>query len=157
MNAMTALVPAIRDRSFDGADIAGARGYAGLMLAAVMAIQAASPAFAQDARPGAAATLVPGAGSVAVAVARTPVDARALGMSESKGEYCARHDPAAAASVQLQLKLLERGLGEDRLAEIRRSEAYRAAFEAETMFLGRVDDRNATRVCEAAAARHRPG
>jgi len=122
----------------------------GLMLTAILSVGIVVPGFAQS---GAAPAKAP----VPVAAPSGVVDARVLGVSESKIDYCTQHDPAAADSLRSRLQLGEHDLDAGQLAALRRSDAYRAAFDAETSFLGRVDDRNAARVCESSPARRRPG
>ncbi len=114
------------------------------LLVAIVTLQSAVPVFAQ----GPAANAAPAAGAV---------DARTLGLRESEVKYCVSHDPSAADSVQARLGPMLRDVGEEQLARVRRSDAYQSAFDAETAFLQRVDDRNAARVCEGTAIRHKPG
>lgn len=114
----------------------------------MLPVWSSTPALAQDAPPGVATP-------TAWPAVPASIDARALGLGESQVAYCAGHDAKLGDSARRRLELSEHGLGPAQLVAMRRSDAYRAAFDAETTFLGRVDDRNATRVCDPAANRHK--
>lgn len=112
-----------------------------LPLLAVLWGQPAGAGAAQG-QPGAPAVQPP-----AAAPAPNSVNARALGIAEALLEYCSKNDPAGAAKVRARLKQLVQGVSKEALAEARRSGEYRSAHDAESNFTGRVDARNATRLC----------
>ena len=90
---------------------------------------------------------------LAVAPAAHPLDARALGIAEALLDYCAQNDPTAAAQVRARLKQLVQGASKEALALARRSPEYRSAHDSEVAFVGKVDSRNAHRLCAQSAAR----
>lgn len=110
---------------------------------------------------GAGAGVAPDkAGATAVqAAAAAPVsnsvDARALGMAEALLDYCAKNDPTGGAKVLARLKRLVQGASKEALATARKSGEYQSARDSEAAFLGKVDPRNAHRVCSESAARSR--
>jgi hypothetical protein len=82
---------------------------------------------------------------------------RQLGLADSQARFCARHDPSGAEAPRARVLQIEQRVGTDGAAALRGGTAYRAAFDAETTFLERVDDRNASRVCEGRADRRKSG
>jgi hypothetical protein len=92
----------------------------------------------------------------ALAWADDPVlDSRALGIAESMVTYCARIDAATAARYQQKAKLLVKGASEEALAKVRKSDAYRAAYDSVTDFTSKIDNRNAKLACTGSADRHK--
>lgn len=83
------------------------------------------------------------------------LNSRALGIAEALLEYCAKNDPVGAAKVRERLKQLVQGASKERLAEARRSSEYQSAHDAEVDFIGKVELRNAHRLCSEGATRSR--
>jgi hypothetical protein len=83
--------------------------------------------------------------------AETP-NARLLGLAESLLHYCERADAKDAGRYQEQVARLVKGASDRELAELRKSAEYRVAYDAETDFVGKVDERNASRVCATSVA-----
>jgi len=77
---------------------------------------------------------------------QTP-DPQALGIAEAMLDYCAKAYPSSAVKFQYQITRLTQGLSAETLAKVRSSEEYRRARDAEGDFVGKVDPRNAKRVC----------
>ena len=79
-------------------------------------------------------------------------DARALGVTEALLDYCAKSDPAGAAKVRNRLKQLTQGASTEALADARKSAEYHSAHDSEADFIGKIEPRNAHRLCSGAAA-----
>lgn len=90
--------------------------------------------------------------STSATVSRS-LDARSLGMAEALLDYCAKNDPTGAAKVRARLKQLMDGASKQALAEARRSPEYRSAHDSEAGFVGKVEARNAHRLCAQSSAR----
>lgn len=118
---------------------------AGLLLGSLLA-SGAGLAVAQE-KVGAQ----PVQASSAAPVARS-LDARSLGIAEALLDYCAQNDPTGAAKVRERLKQLVQGASKQALAEARRSHEYRSAHDSEAAFVGKVDARNAHRLCSQSAS-----
>jgi hypothetical protein len=84
--------------------------------------------------------------ALAQADPHTP-DARALGITEAMLDYCSKAYPSSAVKFQYQITRLTQGASAETLAKVRGSEEYRRARDAEGDFVGKVDPRNAKRVC----------
>jgi len=80
------------------------------------------------------------------------LDARVLGVTEAVFDFCATNDPVGAAKVRARLKRLVQGASDQALAQVRQSDEYRSARDAELDFVGKVDPHNAHRICVKAAA-----
>jgi hypothetical protein len=89
--------------------------------------------------------------TLARADAKAP-DARALGIAEAVLSYCAKVDPSSAAKVRERIKLLTAGASQGALSKVRNSDEYRRAHDSEDSFLGKVDPKNARRVCSGTVA-----
>jgi hypothetical protein len=74
-------------------------------------------------------------------------EATVLGSTEAILEHCAKVDPTAAAKYQERVKLLVQGADEQKLAEIRKSAAYRQAYDSTTARAGEGDPETARRAC----------
>jgi hypothetical protein len=92
------------------------------------------------------------AASPLVLATEAAVDPQALGIADSILTYCGRFDPATADKLRERIKQLEDGASEQQLAQIRSSEEYRKAHDSMDEFVGKVDERNAKRVCSAPPA-----
>jgi hypothetical protein len=88
----------------------------------------------------------PAALTLAQADGQAP-DARALGIAEAVLDYCAKVDPSSAARVRERIKRLTAGASHEALARVRNSDDYHRAHDSEGNFLGKVDAKNAKRVC----------
>jgi len=86
---------------------------------------------------------------LALADAPSP-SAQALGVAESVINYCDPIDPAATHRLRQMIKQLVQGAGEPQLAEVRKSDEYRKAYDSVVDFVGKIDPRNATRFCSEA-------
>jgi hypothetical protein len=73
--------------------------------------------------------------------------ARLLGVTESVLNYCAPRDPTAAARLRQKIKQLVEGASEQQLAEVRKSDDYRKAFESVVDFAAKIDEHNVKRFC----------
>jgi len=76
-----------------------------------------------------------------------PPSAQALGVAESVINYCGPIDPAATARLRQMIKQLVQGASEEQLAEVRKSDEYRKAYDSVVDFAGKIDPRNAKRFC----------
>jgi len=112
-----------------------------LGLAFGLALSATRPADAVEAATRSGAQVVPGSDAAAGKAAR------ALAFAQAKFDWCSKADAADATKVQARLKSIELRSSRDELARWRKSDEYRKAYDAETAFLGKVDPRNASRVC----------
>jgi len=70
-----------------------------------------------------------------------------LGITEALLGYCSKVDPAAANKYQERISLLVRGADEEKVAEVRKSDEYKQAYDSMTEFVGKVADENAKRTC----------
>ena len=95
------------------------------------------------------ASLVGGLAALSpVAQADGPVPSpAALGITESVLQYCGPLDPTAAARLRQKIKELEQGASEQQLAEVRKSDEYRNAYDSVVDFVGKIDQHNAKRFC----------
>jgi hypothetical protein len=91
-----------------------------------------------------AAIVAPG---IALTDAAAAPDATVLGTTEAILEHCAKIDPTAAAKYQERVKLLVQGADEQKVAEIRKSDAYRQAYDSTTARVGESDPETARRAC----------
>jgi hypothetical protein len=76
------------------------------------------------------------------------LDARKLGATESAAEYCTRVVPDSKPQWREKVNLLIKGAPADAVDKARRSDEYRKAYDAETEFVGKVDERNAKFLCD---------
>jgi hypothetical protein len=120
----------------------------GLLLVGSLWAQGAGAA----AQPSAATAIAP---PPADAPTSHSLDARALGMTEAVLEYCAKNDPSGGAKVQARLKRLVQGAGKEALAQARKSTEYHSAHDSEVDFIGKIDPRNAPRLCSGSVTRKR--
>ena len=79
-------------------------------------------------------------------------DARALGATEALLDYCAKSDPTGAAKVHNRWKRLTQGASKAALADARKSGEYQSAHDSEVDFIGKIEPRNAHRLCSDTAA-----
>jgi len=79
-----------------------------------------------------------------------PPSAQALGVAESVINYCGPIDAAAADRLRQMIKQLVQGASEPQLAEVRKSDEYRKAYDSVVDFVGKIDQRNAKRFCSEA-------
>lgn len=88
-----------------------------------------------------------------LAFADTPQpNAHALGVAEGVINYCGPVDPAAAEKVRKVIKQLVLGASEQQLAEVRRSDDYRKAYDSVGDFTAKIDPHNAKRFCSETLA-----
>jgi len=73
--------------------------------------------------------------------------ARLLGVTESILNYCAPHDPSAAARLRQKIKQLVQGASAQQLAEVRQSDDYRKAYDSVVDFAAKIDEHNVKRFC----------
>ena len=92
------------------------------------------------------------AGGARAAQVSAHLDAHALGTTESLQRYCAKIDPKAAARLGAKARRLEDGTPKGEADAVRRSDAYRKAYEAVSDFVAKVDAHNAARPCSQALA-----
>jgi hypothetical protein len=74
-------------------------------------------------------------------------DPAALGMTEALLSFCTKVAPAEAEKYRQQVATLSQNASAERLAEVRKSDAYRNAHQAVDDFVTKVDPHNAQRVC----------
>jgi hypothetical protein len=74
-------------------------------------------------------------------------NAQALGVAESVLNYCGPLDPVGADRMRGMIKQLVQGASEQQLAEVRKSDEYRKAYDSVVDFVGKTDPRNAKRFC----------
>jgi len=91
-------------------------------------------------------------GVAATASDRKAPEPRALGATEALLDYCAKSDPTDAAKVHNRWKRLTQGASKEALADARKSSQYQSARDAEADFIGKIEPRNAHRLCSGAAA-----
>jgi hypothetical protein len=84
------------------------------------------------------------------------VDGRGLGLTESVLKFCEKKDPPSAPKLKDRIKQLEGGASKTALAKVRTGPDYLRARQSMDDFLGKVDDRNAARVCAGPAAGAKP-
>ena len=73
--------------------------------------------------------------------------ARLLGVTESAPNYCGSRDPTAAARLRERIKELVQGAGEQQLAEVRKGEEYRRAYDSVVEFTAKIDPHNVRTFC----------
>lgn len=88
----------------------------------------------------------------AAAPAAGSPSARQLGIADALLEYCAQNDPPGAAQVRARMQKLASGASKEALAGLRNSREYLSARNSERDFVGKVDPRNAHRLCSGPAA-----
>jgi hypothetical protein len=71
----------------------------------------------------------------------------ALGVAEGVVNYCAPVDAASADKVRQVIKQLVQGASEQQLAEVRKSDDYRKAYDSVGDFTSKIDPHNAKRFC----------
>lgn len=76
----------------------------------------------------------------------------ALGVAEGVVNYCGSVDPAAADKVRQVIKQLVQGASEQQLAEVRKSDDYRKAYDSVADFTAKVDPHHAKRFCSETLA-----
>ena len=79
-------------------------------------------------------------------------DAHALGVAEGMINYCGSVDPASAEQVRQVIKQLMQGASELQLAEVRKSDDYRKAYDSVGAFTAKIDPRNAKHFCSESLA-----
>ncbi len=72
---------------------------------------------------------------------------QALGVAESIVSFCGPIDPAATDKLRQLIKQLVHGASEQQLAEVRRTEEYRRAYDSVVEFTGKVDQHNVKQFC----------
>jgi hypothetical protein len=87
--------------------------------------------------------------------AEPAINAQMLGLTESALRYCTKVDPAAAEKLQAKVNQMLQGASEAAVNKIRRSEAYRTAYESGNAFISKVDEKNGPQVCADALAEHK--
>lgn len=125
----------------------GSQRVGGLLLLSALAIVPRG-GMAGAAEPMAA---TPGSPAASVTTGPRSIDARLLGVTEAILRFCAQNDPYGAAKVHTRLKHLTQGVSKESLAEARLSREYQSARESELQFAGKVDPRNAKRLCSDSA------
>jgi hypothetical protein len=116
--------------------------FVALLIAGCLVNSVAVGAVEAQASPGAAAT----------ASDRKAPDPRALGVIEALLDYCAKSDPTDAAKVHNRLKRLTQGASKEALADAHKSSQYQSAHDSEVDFIGKIEPRNAHRLCSGAVA-----
>jgi hypothetical protein len=116
--------------------------FVALLIGGCLVNSVAAGAVEAQASPGAAAT----------ASDRKAPDPRALGVTEALLDYCAKSDPTDAAKVHNRLKRLMQGASKEALADVRKSSEYQSAHDSEVDFIGKIEPRNAHRLCSGSAA-----
>jgi hypothetical protein len=88
--------------------------------------------------------------------ADTPApDARVLALMDALMGYCSKADPSDAAKIEAQLKSAVAGASKETLAQVRNSDAYRKVYDSEVDFIGKVEERNARRICSESIVKSR--
>jgi hypothetical protein len=75
------------------------------------------------------------------------VNARELGLADAVLEYCTKADPTSVDAVKARVNRVTHGASPRELAKVREGSGYVGARRAEADFLGKVDPRNAARIC----------
>lgn len=86
--------------------------------------------------------------SAAEAPSNPPLNPQNLGIMESILSYCGPVDAAAAAQLRAKIDEMLKGRSQEAIARARNSNAYRAGYDSINDFVGKVDKRNAERVCK---------
>ena len=73
--------------------------------------------------------------------------AQRLGIAEAMTVYCTKADPPAAGKFREAAKQMIKGRSKTALTEMRRSDAYRRAFQSVVQFSAKIDEHNARRFC----------
>jgi hypothetical protein len=81
----------------------------------------------------------------------SPPSAHALGVAESVINYCGPIEPAATDRLRQKVKQLVQGASEQQLAEVRKSDEYRKAYDSVVDFVGKIDQHNAKQFCSQSA------
>lgn len=79
-------------------------------------------------------------------------NAHALGVAEGMINYCGSVDPASAEQVRQVIKQLMQGASEEQLAEVRKSDDYRKAYDSVGDFTAKIEPRNAKHFCSESLA-----
>lgn len=88
-----------------------------------------------------------------LAIADAPLpNAQALGIAEGVINYCGSVEPASADKVRQVISQLVQGASEQQLAEVRKSDEYRKAYDSVGDFTAKIDPRNAKRFCSESLA-----
>jgi hypothetical protein len=103
-------------------------------------------ALMRGSRPALVALLLP---ALVWAESAAP-DAQVLGIADSVVKYCGPIDAAATERLRRMLKQLEQGASEQRLAEVRKSDEYREAYDSVAGFVGKVNPHDAWKFCSHA-------
>ncbi len=82
-----------------------------------------------------------------LALARLPFSSEALGKVEGTLDFCAQADPPAAAKYQERKKALVKDVPEKEVAEARKTQEYRDAYDWITTELGKVPKDQAVQAC----------
>jgi len=69
---------------------------------------------------------------------------------ESVINYCGPIDPAATDRLRQMIKQVVQGASEQQLAEVRKSDEYRKAYDSVVDFVGKIDQHNAKQFCSEA-------
>jgi hypothetical protein len=96
--------------------------------------------------------------SIVPALARADTsapDPRVLALADALLGYCSKADPSDAAKVEAHLKAAVAGASKERLAQVRSTDAYRRVYDSEVDFIGKVDERNARRICSESIVKSR--
>jgi len=95
-------------------------------------------------------------GCVCLVLPRSPLPTRhrrarrRSGSPESVINYCGPIDPAATDRLRQMIKQVVQGASEQQLAEVRKSDEYRKAYDSVVDFVGKIDQHNAKRFCSEA-------
>ena len=80
----------------------------------------------------------------------TAPDAQVLGIADSIVKYCGPIDATAAERLRRVVKQLEQGASEQQLAEVRKSDEYRKAYDSATGFIRTIEPRDPRTFCSHA-------
>jgi hypothetical protein len=99
-------------------------------------------------KPHRALGLCAAAAFAQVAMADQPaISAPALAITEATLDFCAQVDPKSADQYWQQAKVLLQAVPQNTAAEIRKSDAYRAAYDSAAATISEVPRQDALRAC----------
>ena len=79
------------------------------------------------------------------------LNAQTLGFTESVLNYCGPIEPALALKLREKLRQLVARSTEQQIAEARKSDEYRKAYDSVSEFVAQVDGHDARRICSESA------
>lgn len=103
----------------------------------------------------AATAVIAFAASLSVHAAAPTPDPQALATTESALKFCDSRDPVSAKQLQKRVQQLVKGVDEQQLTSLRKSDTYQSTYRSVWDFAQKIAEHNVSRFCREVVAKRK--